>query len=159
MNRVRMLEKVSAELFSSFVLGPINLADRFFGEGIWDPLDRTTQALSRMVGKALRSTLSQEGPHPLSPAMDLVDRCEGWVGVRGAWEVVDDRTVLRRVTECPFLKRLSGLPTFCTRLGLTMGKEALASAFPDQKIDFEILSTLSGGDACCTYRLHLNEEG
>ncbi len=155
MNAGRMLEKVSAGLFSRFVLGPINLADRFLGEGIWDPLDRTTQTLSRAAGRILRSSLSPKGTHPLSAAMDLVDRCEGWVGVRGDWEIVDDRTVLRKVPECPFLHRLSGRPTFCTRLGLTMGREALASAFPDQGIEFEILSTLSRGDDCCTYRLHL----
>lgn len=149
------LENLSLRLFDTFVLRPITFADRFLGQGVWDPLDKAFATLSRTAGRVLRSSLSTEGPHSLSAAMELVDRCEGWVGVKGTWEIVDERTVLRKVPDCPFLKRLSGNPTFCTRLGLTMGKEALCTAFPDQTIDFEIQSTLSQGDPCCTYRLHL----
>ena len=158
MTRTRALETLSSRLFDTFVLHPITMADRFLGKGAWDSLDKATGTLSRAVGRILRTSLSAEGPHSLSAAMELVDRCEGWVGVKGTWEIVDERTVLRKVPDCPFLKRLSGKPTFCTRLGLTMGKETLCTAFPDQKIDFEIQSTLSQGDPSCTYRLHLRPD-
>ena len=158
MDTRRPMERFSALLFDTLVLRPIILADRFLGERVWDPLDRVTGTLSRTAGKALRSAASTAaGSHPLSAAMDLIDRCEAMVGARGGWEVVDEKTVLRKVPDCPFLPRLSGNPTFCRRLGLTMGREALATAFPGQRIDFEILGTLSGGDPCCTYRLQLRE--
>jgi hypothetical protein len=118
-------------------------------------MDRVTGSLSRLTGRVVRRRLATDGPHPLSSAMELTDLCEGWVGIKGDWEIVDEQTVLRKVPNCPFLERLSGSSTFCTRLGLTMGREALISAFPRQEIDFQILSTLSQGDACCTYLLHL----
>jgi hypothetical protein len=34
-----------------------------------------------------------------------------------------------------------------------MGKEAFRSAFPEHEITFEILSTISQGHPCCTYKL------
>jgi len=149
------MERISAGLFDQLVLRPITLAGRLLGEDAWRAMDRATESLSRQAGKWMKRRLSAEGPHPLSSAMELVDRCEGWVGIQGSWEIVDERTVLRRVPHCPFLHRLSGSPAFCNRLGLTMGREALAAAFPNREIDFEILSTLSNGNDCCTYRIHL----
>jgi len=155
----RSMERVSVLPFDTLVLRPIFLADRFLGEGVWNRLDRATAVLSRGAGKAFRSSAAAAGGlHALSAAMELVDRCEAMVGVRGGWEIVDEKTVLRQVPACPFLHRLSGHPTFCRRLGLTMGKEALTAAFPNQKIEFDILGTLSAGDPCCTYRLHLRDD-
>jgi hypothetical protein len=40
-----------------------------------------------------------------------------------------------------------------------MGRAALAGAFPNQELEFEILSTLSLGNDCCTYRIHLKNPG
>jgi len=156
MSLASIRERMSAGLFDRFVLHPITLAGRLLGDGAWNSMDRITARLSRAAGRAMRARRGAAGePHALSGAMALVDRCEGWVGIRGGWEIVDERTVLRKVPHCPFLNRLSGSSAFCTRLGLTMGKEALAGAFPGQAIEFDILSTLSQGDPCCTYRLHL----
>jgi len=153
-------ERISAGLFDQLVLRPITLAGRLMGEPAWRSMDRVTGSLSRLTGRVMRQRMNAEGPHPLSPAMELTDLCEGWVGIRGNWEIVDEQTVLRKVPNCPFLERLSGSSTFCTRLGLTMGRETLATAFPKQEIDFQILSTLSLGEPCCTYRIHLkNPEG
>ena len=158
MDRRRSLEKILALLFDNLFLRPVYLADQVLGENIWLPLDRVTGVISRTAGRVLRSSISTSGAHPLSAAMELIDRCEGWVGVRGGWEIVDEQTVLRKVPDCPFLHRLSGKPAFCQRLGLTMGRDALATVFPGQKIEFEILSTLSAGDPCCTYRLHISPD-
>jgi len=150
-------ERVSGVLFDQLVLRPITLAGARMGERAWVPMDRATAALSRLAGAVLARRPRPGGGHPLAAAMELVDRCEAWVGIHGGWEIVDERTVLRKVPRCPFRERLSGSSAFCTRLGLTMGREALSAAFPRQAIDFQILSTLSQGHDCCTYRLHLRD--
>ena len=154
----RSMERITTFAFDRMVLQPIALADRLFGERAWEALDHLTSILSFQTGRFMRNRLPKDGPHKLSAVMELVDRCEGWAGVRGTWEVQDENTVLRKVAECPFQTTLSGTPAFCTRLGTIMGRASLAGAFPEQKFEYEILSTLSQGHDCCIYRIHLKDK-
>jgi len=150
-----LLERVSSRCFDTLVLLPITVAHRRLGEDIWNPLDRVAGLLSRYAGLILGPIISGSGEHKLSSAMELIDRVEALVGVRGSWEILDDKTVLRKVPSCPFAERLSRSSSFCMRLGVTMGQQALSHAFPEKQIDFEILSTISNGDPCCSYRIRL----
>lgn len=149
----RLAQKISGRLFDALVLVPLTTAHRLAGEGVWDRLDPATGTLSRVAGRVVGPLVKGQSAHRLSRAMEFIDRVEAAVGVYGTWEHVDERTVLRKVPSCPFAKRLSRSSSFCTRLGTTMGKEALKSAFPEEGIEFEILSTISQGHPCCTYKL------
>ena len=149
----RLAQRVSGRLFEALVLVPVTTAHRLAGEGVWDRLDPATGTLSRVAGTVIGPLVKGKSAHRLSRAMEFIDRVEAAVGVYGTWEQVDEKTVLRKVPSCPFAKRLSGSSAFCTRLGTTMGKEALRSAFPEHEIKFEILSTISQGHSCCTYKL------
>ncbi len=154
-----VLEGISSRCFDVLVLLPIRTAHRLIGDEVWDRLEPVTASLSRTVGKVMGPFMKTTGHHQLSRAMAFIDTVEAIVGVHGTWEVVDDATVVRKVPACPFGRKLSSSPSFCTRLGSIMGKEALRSAFPEQGIEFEIHSTISQGHPCCTYKLRATSTG
>lgn len=79
----KALEIGASRCFDRLVLFPITVAQRTLGEGIWNPLDQVTGTLSRVAGRIMGPFLSGRGMHQLSSAMELVDKVEAAVGVRG----------------------------------------------------------------------------
>jgi len=109
----------------------------------------------RVAGGVLRPVIAAEKKEALYVATVLMDRIEGFLGIKGAWEVLDERSAVRKVHACPFARRLHGSSQFCTLLGGAMGRESVAGLYPGREVVFEVRRTLSQGEPFCEYFLRV----
>ena len=149
------LEKISALVFDAAVLVPLKIAHRIGGDSIWPPLEAVTAISSRAAGGVLRPVIGAENKAALPVATVLMDRIEGLLGIEGEWEMLDERSAVRKVRSCPFAGRLHGSSQFCTLLGGAMGRESVAGLYPGREVVFEVRRTLSQGEPFCEYFLRV----
>ncbi len=149
------IEKISALIFDAAVLVPLKIVHRIGGDSIWPPLEAVTAISSRVAGGVLRPVIGADNKAALPVAIVLMDRIEAFLGIEGTWEMLDEKSAVRKVRACPFAGRLHGSSQFCTLLGGAMGRESVAGLYPGREVVFEVRRTLSQGEPFCEYFLRV----
>ena len=85
--------------------------------------------------------------------MHIVDWADGLIGAEGDWVKIGSTRAVKRITSCPYAERLKASPAFCTKLGVTMGREAFRAYYPEAKVCYAIPQTKSQGASYCEYLL------
>ena len=150
---VRIGTNLAARLFDAAVLTPLCWGHGRIGAGMWPPLEAGCRTVTRLAGRVASPLLLVAEGSTLRTVMMLIDLAEGIFGITGEWEILDQKTAVRRVPRCPFAAKLRDRNTtqFCTILGRAIGEEFMAGLSPGGNLSFEIRSTISCGGECCEY--------
>lgn len=149
------LVRCASAIFEHGFLRPAGAGAALLGEGLWQRLEPVGGWLAWGCAAASAPFLRELGPHPLAAAVGFIELAESLVGIRGDWEIVDERVALRHVHHCPFAARGRVPVAFCWRLGLRLGQQLVRPLAGPGGIDFSMLATISRGEPTCEYRLEL----
>lgn len=132
---------------------------RLGGGWAWRAWDGMTALLARLVIRLARPFLGRRGLRPdLSGLMAIVDLADRAIGVEGKWVEVTSVRAVKSIHHCPLAEPLNRVSPFCTRLGVTMGREAFRALSPDLDVNYTIPRALSQGDDHCQYVIELRSE-
>lgn len=122
------------------------------GEGGYEIWERLGSRLAKVVGKFARLR-QREWQQPIEGMMQIVDWADDLIGAEGEWEKIGSTRAVKRIASCPHAERLKASPAFCTKLGVTMGREAFRAYYHEAKVCYAIPQTKSQGASYCEYML------
>ena len=128
---------------------PLLLTRRILGKNPWPLEGLFVNFTGVVIGKIARPFFKRKGDfhHALAPNVALTNFVENMLGIRGKDEYLDEYTVRRTVTQCPYCRR-KGASVIC-HFGDALGNKIFNIFIPGSTV--EIKKAQSWGDDYCEY--------